>query len=79
MFYTGFTKDIERRISEHKKKVNKGFTQRYNVDQLLYYEEYSSAGEAINREKELKKFRREWKLQLIRRMNPGLRDLSEGW
>lgn len=51
----------------------------YNIDQLLYYEEYTSAREAIAREKELKRFKRDWKFQMIRKENPGMRDLSEGW
>ncbi len=79
VFYTGMTNDIYRRAFEHKIKFNKGFTQRYNCDQLLYFEEFSSKIEAIAREKELKKFRREIKFQLIRKDNPEFRDLSAGW
>lgn len=79
VFYTGVTNNIERRVQEHKSHVNDGFTKRYNCDFLIYYEQYSSIKEAIAREKALKKFRRDWKLQLIRRMNPNLDDLAKDW
>ena len=76
VFYTGVTNDIVRRVHEHKDRKNHSFTSRYNCYQLLYFEEYSSIMEAIAREKELKKFPREWKFQLISRMNPEWIDLS---
>lgn len=79
VFYTGVTNDLDRRIYEHKSKLKGGFTSKYNCHQLLYYEEFPFINEAILREKQLKKFRREWKFQLIDRMNPDWIDLSEGW
>jgi putative endonuclease len=79
VFYTGVTNNIVRRTYEHKAKINHGFTWRYNCDKLRYFEEYASIKEAIAREKELKKFRRDWKFQLISRMNPTWRDLSDDW
>lgn len=79
VFYTGVTNNIARRTYQHKNKVNKGFTSKYNCDQLLYYEEFSFIKDAIAREKQLKKFRREWKFELISRKNPEWIDLSKDW
>jgi putative endonuclease len=79
VFYTGITNNLPRRISEHKAGRNHGFSWQYNCHEILYFEEYSSVVEAIAREKVLKKFRRHWKFQLIRAMNPGVVDLSKEW
>ena len=75
--YVGVTNDLERRISEHKQKIVKGFTEKYNVSKLVYYEDADDIGEAIGREKQLKKWERKWKLNLIEKENPTWRDLSE--
>jgi len=75
--YIGVTNDLERRILEHKQKIRKGFTEKYNVDKLVYYEDTDDIGEAILREKQLKKWERKWKINLIEKENPTWRDLSE--
>ena len=73
--YTGITNDLIRRIQEHKEKVIKGFTEKYNVDKLVFYEVYGEVGMAIYREKCIKKWNREWKLKLIEKNNPDWKDL----
>ncbi|HEY53840.1 MAG TPA: GIY-YIG nuclease family protein, partial [Caldilineae bacterium] len=75
VFYTGMTNDLVRRIHEHRTKAIKGFTQRYNIYKLLYYEEYDSPIDAIQREKQIKKYRREKKKALINGLNPEWQDL----
>ena len=77
VLYIGVTNDLERRIFEHKNKIVKGFTTRYNVDKLMYFEKYSNINEAIKREKQLKKWNRQWKIDLIEEKNPKWNDLSE--
>jgi len=77
--YTGVTNDLERRVREHKTKALGGFTSRYNFHRLVYYEFIEGPLEAIAREKEIKGWRREKKLDLIESINPGWEDLSEGW
>ena len=79
VLYTGVTNDIERRVYEHKTKLNLGFTAKYECNCLIYYEEYADVQEATKREKQLKKYKREWKRNLINQMNPEWKDLSEGW
>jgi putative endonuclease len=74
-FYTGVTGDLVRRIYEHKGKFVRGFTRRYGVDRLVWFESYDAPENAIMREKELKKWRRAWKLQLIEESNPQWLDL----
>ena len=76
-FYIGVTSNLPRRILEHKNKVVEEFTQKYNVNKLVYYEITDSIEVAINREKQLKRWHREWKINLIKEMNPQFRDLSE--
>ncbi len=76
VFYVGMTNDLQRRIVEHKEEVDEGFTKRYNVHRLVYYEEYTDVRQAIAREKQLKHWRRAWKVDLIRRVNPSFRDLA---
>ena len=75
VFYTGFTNDIVRRIAEHKIKFNNSFSSKYNITKLVYYEHFNDVHNAIEKEKKLKKWNREWKWRLIRKMNPGVRDL----
>jgi len=72
------TNDIVRRVDEHKTKFNKGFTSKYNVNILVYYEKLDSPGEAIRREKQLKRWNRKWKLALIEKYNPQWKDLYYG-
>jgi putative endonuclease len=79
VLYTGVTNDLFRRVFEHKVKLNKGFTSKYNCNKLLYYEEFGDVMDAINREKQIKKYKRAWKKNLINSMNPEWKDLSEGW
>ena len=75
--YVGVTNDLARRMSEHKSKLVSGFTRKYRVDKLVYFEEYPSILEARARERALKRWDRAWKLALIEEMNPQWRDLSE--
>ena len=76
-FYIGVTGNLQKRIWEHKNKVVEGFTKKYNVDKLVYYELSESVETALNREKQLKNWHREWKINLIREINPEFKDLSE--
>ncbi len=73
------TNDIERRVFEHKKGVNAGFTSRYAVTRLVYYETLNDPESAILREKRLKKWKRLWKIKLIEDENPYWEDLSSDW
>ena len=73
--YTGVTNDLNRRVLEHKEKQNRGFTSRYNVDRLVYFESYQRIEEAILREKMIKKKSRKGKIILIESMNPSWSDL----
>ena len=75
--YIGVTNNLKRRIIEHKISIVKGFTQMYEVDKLVYFEEYHDINDAIYREKCLKKWKREWKIKLIEENNPNWNDLSE--
>ena len=77
--YTGVTNDLPRRVHEHKTRATPGFTSRYQINRLVYYEEFATAGEAIEAEKRIKAWRREKKLALIQERNPGWRDLSLDW
>lgn len=78
-FYVGMTgKDLVNRILEHKSKIVPGFTNKYNCDVLIYYEQCDDPNVAIEREKQLKKWSRDKKLRLVRKANPTLKDLSEG-
>lgn len=75
--YVGMTSDLMKRIWEHKNKVVKGFTEKYNVDKLVYYEQTDDAYAALQREKILKRWKRKWKLDLIEKENPEWEDLYE--
>jgi putative endonuclease len=77
-FYLGVTNDLIRRVYEHKTKAVPGFTSKYNIDTLVWYEVYDDPVNAIIREKEIKKWRRSWKIQLIERANPTWDDLYRG-
>jgi len=70
------TNDLSRRIGEHKSGLVPGFTRKYKVYRLVYYEEYGSILEARDRERALKRWRREWKFKLIEDVNPRWRDLT---
>lgn len=77
VLYIGVTNDLKRRVREHKSKLIEGFTSKYNVTRLVYYEQTSDPSVAIAREKQLKGWTREKKLALIRKKNPMLLDLAE--
>ena len=77
VLYTGVTNNLERRVMEHKQEICDGFTKKYEVTRLVYFEAFGDVRDAISREKQIKRWRREKKLALIREMNPRFRDLSE--
>lgn len=77
VFYTGMTSNLMRRVYEHKQKLVDGFTKRYNIDKLIYYEVFSSPLDAITREKQIKDYRREKRIKLINSLNPHWNDLYE--
>jgi len=77
--YTGMTNDLERRVLEHKKRLNEGFTKRYNLTNLVYFEDTNTALSAIEREKQIKGWLRSKKVALIETQNPEWNDLSNGW
>ncbi len=79
VMYVGVTKDLTRRLCEHKNKLIPGFTTKYNVNKLVYFEETEDVRAAIEREKEIKKWRREKKDELVKTRNPGWKDLSSEW
>ena len=79
VLYIGLTNELERRLYEHKNKILKGFTYKYNIDKLMYYEEFETYEEAFTRERRLKKWNRNWKIELIEKENPGWDDLSAEW
>ena len=74
--YIGVTNDLKRRIAEHKLHINSGFTDKYNIEKLVYYEIHEHMHDTIQREKQLKNWRREWKEALINDLNPEWDDLS---
>ena len=76
VFYTGVTNDLVRRVVEHKVHRNKGFTSKYNVSKLVYYELFFNIEDAIKREKQLKRYPRVWKCNLVMSKNPEWNDLS---
>ena len=76
VFYTGITNNLAGRVFQHKSKWNNGFTKKYDVNLLVYYELFSKARDAIAREKQIKAYRREKKVALIDSMNPEWADLS---
>jgi putative endonuclease len=79
VIYVGVTNNLERRLFEHRNKLVKGFTEKYNVHKLVYYEATSDVTAAIAREKEIKKWRREKKNRSVETANPEWKGLSAGW
>lgn len=79
VFYTGVTSNLHTRIYQHKNGEGSVFTRKYNLHYLMYYEELSSIEQAIQREKQIKRWHRDWKINLIKSINPEMKDLSEGW
>jgi putative endonuclease len=79
VLYTGITGYLPRRVFQHKHKLLPGFTSRYHVTRLVYYEMFAYPGDAIAREKEIKGWRRSKKIALIESMNPHWRDLASEW
>ncbi len=77
--YIGMTNNLMRRVLEHRYKLDPGFTAKYNITKLVYFEHFSSAMEAIAREKQLKNWHREWKINLIETVNKEWKDLSSEW
>ncbi len=75
VLYIGITSDLKKRIWEHKQKMVRGFTQKYNVDRLVYYEVYDDPQTAIQREKNMKDWKRDWKVKRIENLNPEWNDL----
>jgi putative endonuclease len=73
--YTGVTSDLIKRVWEHKEKLVAGFTKRYHVNRLVYFEQFMDPEAAVNREKRIKKYPRQWKLNLIEEENPEWKDL----
>ena len=79
VLYIGMTNDLLRRVFEHKNHLVDGFTSKYNVDRLVFYEATTDVAAAIQREKQLKGWRREKKIGLIEKLNPRWQDLAENW
>ena len=77
VLYTGVTNHLERRVIEHRRKLRPGFTAEYDVKRLVYFEPFGDVRSAIEREKQIKRWRREKKMAIIRGVNPKFRDLSE--
>ncbi len=75
--YIGVTNNLSKRIDQHQQKVAAGFTKKYHLNKLLYFEEFSNINDALAREKQLKHWNRNWKLDLIRVHNPDFQDLSQ--
>jgi len=73
--YIGVTSNLPARVFEHKSELIEGFTKKYHLHNLVYYEVYEDVRSAITREKQLKKWKRNWKINLIKKMNPQWRDL----
>ncbi|MEE9123137.1 MAG: GIY-YIG nuclease family protein [candidate division NC10 bacterium] len=77
--YTGVTSDLERRVYDHKQKLVPGFASKYNITQLVYFDETQDIQAAISREKQIKGWLRRKKIALIESVNPEWKDLSEAW
>ncbi len=77
--YIGVSNDLQRRVYEHKMGIKKGFTKKYGVSRLVYFETFQNIEEAIDREKNMKKWKREWKIKLIEENNKRWLDLSHDW
>lgn len=79
VLYAGVTSNLVKRIYQHKSKTFKGFAAKYNCEKLVYFEGFDSIEMAIDREKQIKKYKRIKKINLIEKENPGWNDLSDGW
>ena len=79
VLYVGVTSNLPKRMYEHKDSLVEGFSQKYKVNKLVYYETTNDINSAIRREKQLKNWRREWKINLIRDKKPGFAELFIGW
>ncbi|MFC4722315.1 GIY-YIG nuclease family protein [Geojedonia litorea] len=80
VIYIGITNNIEERVKEHKMKLRPiAFTAKYNCDKLVYFEEFENGEKAIIRERQFKKWKRDWKIKLIKDMNPSWMDISINW
>lgn len=77
--YIGITNNLQKRIYEHKNELLEGFTKKYGVKRLVYFEQTNDIQSAIQREKNLKKWKREWKINLIEMSNPEWKDLAVDW
>ncbi|WP_298345776.1 GIY-YIG nuclease family protein [uncultured Algibacter sp.] len=77
--YIGVKNDLERRMFEHKRKMAAGFTSKYGLGKLMYFEQFQYIDDAIKREKQLKNWNREWKIDLIEEENKNWNDLSSDW
>lgn len=77
--YTGVTNNLTRRIYEHKKELNNSYSKKYKLKNLLYFEETNDINLALNREKQLKTWHRDWKINIIKIKNPYFYDLSQDW
>ncbi|MCB0729381.1 MAG: GIY-YIG nuclease family protein, partial [Ignavibacteriae bacterium] len=75
VLYTGVNNNLLRRVAEHKKKIVKGFTEKYNLDKLVWYEQTNDIRVAIQKEKQIKRWIRKWKIELIEEKNPEWKDL----
>lgn len=77
VIYTGVTSDLQKRVYRHKEKLMEGFTKKYNINKLVYYEAFDDIGSAIVREKQIKAGSRQKKMDLIKSMNPEFEDLYD--
>lgn len=77
--YIGITSDLQHRVLEHKNGIRKGFSKKYSINKLMYFETFQNVNEAIDREKNLKKWKRDWKIRLIEKENKKWLNLSNDW
>ena len=77
--YVGMTNNLERRVFEHKNGVLEGFTKKYGLNTLIYFEVHQNVNDAILREKQLKKWKRQWKIDLVEKENPDWNDIAQDW
>ena len=80
VIYIGVTNNLDERVKEHRLKIfPKSFTAKYNCDKLIYFEKFENGADAVKREKRFKKWKRDWKIELIEEMNPTWTDLTLNW
>lgn len=79
VLYIGITSNLERRVLEHKIGIGSKFTAKYNLNNLVFFEELPTIQDAINREKQLKNWHKDWKWNLVKENNPALADLASDW